>query len=119
MKKTVIVILSIVIVTGLVFFFHQGPDLPTIVVSMTKQGFEPSVFTVGRGQVVEFRNITEDAYFWPASDLHPTHELYSEFDPLEPVSPGEVWSFKFNRVGVWKFHDHIKANLRGTITVTK
>ena len=70
-----------------------------------------------KGDVVTWLNATEE-FHWPASDLHPTHGVYPEFDPLMPIAPGDTWSFKFEKEGVWKYHDHIRANKTGTITVT-
>lgn len=120
MKIASIAVVLAVILAGIyIGVFKKTEQLPPVTVLMDKDGFSPSDIVIKKGQTVEFKNIASEAYFWPASDLHPTHELYPEFDPLEPVAPGEVWAFAFKRTGVWKFHDHIKANLRGTVTVTK
>jgi hypothetical protein len=54
---------------------------------------------------------------WPASNMHPTHEIYSDFDPMQPVHPGKNWSFVFGKEGIWKYHDHLNPALTGTITV--
>ena len=94
---------------------------------MTRDGFSPSEVTIQKGQAILFVNgapedcpLSEAACnFWPASDLHPTHELYPEFDPRQPVGPGETWEFTFDRAGTWRFHDHFHANKRGIITVVK
>ena len=62
---------------------------------------------------------------WPASAFHPTHKAYpttggclgSTFDACKGVLPGESWSFKFDIAGSWKYHDHLKPIVFGTIVV--
>lgn len=87
-----------------------------VTIVRTNDGYTPKDVTINKGDIVSFVN-ESDEYHWPASDLHPTHGVYPEFDPLRPVAPGEEWKFKFDQVGVWKYHDHIRANKTGTITV--
>jgi plastocyanin len=87
-----------------------------IVITRTKNGYEPKEITIAQGDVVEWKNESGE-FHWPASDLHPTHGIYPEFDPLRPIADGESWKFKFEQVGVWKYHDHIRANKVGTVTV--
>ena len=91
---------------------------PTVTITRTASGYEPKEVTIEKGEVVLWKNESGE-YHWPASDLHPTHAIYSEFDPLKPVAEGEDWAFSFNRVGTWKYHDHIRANKVGTVTVTE
>lgn len=90
--------------------------VPAVVITRTKDGYEPKEVTIQKGDIVRWVNESED-FHWPASDLHPTHGVYPDFDPLKPMGPGESWQFKFDQVGVWKYHDHIRANKTGTITV--
>lgn len=88
------------------------------VVHMTTDGFSPGKFTVKKGTGVVWEN--DDADFrWPASDLHPTHTIYPEFDPQQPVPQKSSWEFTFEKVGTWRFHDHLKPYFTGTITVTE
>lgn len=78
--------------------------------------FEPNKLVIELGETVVFK--TEDGNsFWPASNLHPEHSTYSEFDPLKPIEPEESWSFTFNKLGIWGFHDHLRPFLRGEIIV--
>lgn len=78
--------------------------------------YVPREVTVRLGESVSFVNATDD-FHWPASDVHPTHQIYSAFDPREPLGPGETWSFTFTQVGEWKFHDHLRANVKGVVIV--
>lgn len=91
---------------------------PDVTIVRTSEGYEPKEVSVKKGDIVLWRNET-DEYHWPASDLHPTHAIYSEFDPLTPVGPSEEWAFEFTEVGEWRYHDHIRANKVGTVTVVE
>jgi plastocyanin len=99
---------------------QQTPDAqapaPAVVVTRSKEGYTPKEVTIKKGETVLFKNESGE-YHWPASDLHPTHAIYSAFDPLRPVKNGEDWSFTFDQVGTWKYHDHIRANKVGTVVV--
>ncbi|MBI2051505.1 cupredoxin domain-containing protein [Candidatus Roizmanbacteria bacterium] len=88
------------------------------VVTITDRGFSPKSLTVKRGAKVSFKNAAEDAR-WPASNIHPTHRIYPEFDPKKPVNPGETWSFVFQKAGIWRYHDHLFPSQAGTITVVE
>jgi plastocyanin len=90
---------------------------PSVTIVRTDAGYEPKEVTIKKGDIILFKNESKE-FHWPASDLHPTHGIYPEFDPLRPLAQGEDWKFKFDAVGAWKFHDHIRANKVGTVTVT-
>lgn len=88
------------------------------VIVLTDDGFVPDVVTIEKGGTVTFTT-TRKRSFWPASDTHPSHGLYSEFDPLRPVEPGEKWTLVFDKVGSWGFHDHLRSYYVGTIHVVE
>ncbi|MBI5134417.1 MAG: hypothetical protein HZA81_03490 [Candidatus Taylorbacteria bacterium] len=79
-------------------------------------GFSPRRLVVSLGDRVTFRNESDNP-FWPASDLHPSHGIYSQFDPKMPVEAGGSWSFSFEKPGIWKFHDHLASRQTGEIVV--
>jgi plastocyanin len=85
-------------------------------VSMEPGKFSPAELEIRRDDRVTFVNRDTEPR-WPASNLHPTHGIYPEFDPQESVPPGESWSFVFDRAGEWKYHDHNIPALRGIIRV--
>ncbi len=85
-------------------------------IEMTTNGFEPQEVTVDENSSVIFVNKDRESR-WPASNVHPTHQLYPEFDPKKPIQQGESWAFKPKNVGEWKYHDHLKPHMRGMITV--
>ena len=103
--------------------FKPGEDIEVI---YTDAGFAPQTLTIKVGKVVTFKNLSS-AQMWPASALHPTHDVYpekggcigSKFDACRGVNRNESWSFKFTFVGTWKYHDHLSPSHFGTIIVGK
>jgi plastocyanin len=86
------------------------------VVRMKADSFDPARLTIESGDTVEFKNESgEDK--WPASDVHPTHELYPGFDAEKTVLDGDSYEFTFDRVGPWGYHDHLNPDIQGTIVV--
>ncbi len=128
MKKTVIILaILIIIAVGSYFIFYKPEPKPVfvskdeidpaaVVIRITDTAFEPSNLEIKKGQKVVWVNETND-YVWPASNLHPTHEIYPEFEPQEPFDPGLAWAFEFKKSGEWEFHDHLKPSRRGIIKV--
>lgn len=106
-------LMAILLVTAALNF-----HLPrTYVMTRTASGWQPQQITIHKGDTVVFKT-TAGEPFWPASNFHPTHTLYPEFDAKRPIPPDQTWSFTFERVGVWTMHDHLMANFTGTIIVT-
>jgi len=85
---------------------------------MKNQSFKPNTLTIKKGDKVTFVNEDNKSY-WPASDIHPTHSLYPEFDSKKPVKKGERWSIIFFKAGNWSYHDHINPAITGNIIVTE
>jgi plastocyanin len=106
---------------GLLLIFLAVPSLAhevdnKVVVHMTETGFEPRSVLVPPRTMVIFENVSSTDR-WPASNIHPTHAIYPEFDPQTPILPGKSWEFTFTKVGDWKMHDHLHPELTGSITV--
>lgn len=118
MKK----ILAVCIVLGFLvwYFTNTGKQQPVtgdaVHITMGQDEYEPSEVTIKKGTTVVFTNKSPD-WRWPASNLHPTHDIYPEFDPKEPVAPEGSWSFQFDKSGSWRMHDHLAPYITGTITV--
>ena len=87
-------------------------------VSIKADGFHPSTITIQRGDTIRFVN-NDTQPRWPASNVHPKHEDYPEFDPLTTIGPEESWIFTFARAGEWGMHDHIDPTLAGSIIVAE
>jgi plastocyanin len=100
------------------FLFLVPPSSSEHVITLEKDGFSPAQLVVREGDTVTFTTKNSEA-FWPASNVHPTHTSFPDFDPRQPVSPSDSWSFTFTKAGSYKFHDHINANFEGEITVVR
>lgn len=92
------------------------PALKIVEVTYTAQGFKPATTTVVEGQTVEFINKSNN-YFWPASNDHPSHKVYSDFDSNKPVIPGQTYSFTFEKIGTWNYHNHLNPTQVGAVIV--
>jgi plastocyanin len=89
-----------------------------VTVTMTRDGFEPQHLRVRKGTTVTFVSAGEVGH-WPASDLHPSHSIYSAFDPNRVIPAGESWAFTFDEVGDWGMHDHVAPYIVGSISVVE
>jgi plastocyanin len=78
-------------------------------VKYNSDGFEPKEITVTKGTKVTFIN-NSDIPLWVASDPHPEHTDYPEFDTPRALGrlpqQGENFSFTFDKVGTWRYHNH-------------
>ena len=94
----------------------HGGEHGELIIRMTDEGFEPKELTITEGDEVLFIN-NDDTDRWPASNFHPTHTIYSDFDPERGIPPGESWKFIFTKPGTWRMHDHLIPHMTGTIVV--
>jgi plastocyanin len=78
--------------------------------------FAPSRVEILAGQSVRFVNASESAVR-PASHIHPTHAIYPEFDSGRSIPAGESWTFRFERPGYWRYHNHLDAPQTGLVVV--
>lgn len=78
--------------------------------------FAPSELKIKKGDTVTWTN-RDSSQTWPASAIHPTHQAYPGFDALRGLNTGESYSFKFDKVGNWKYHDHLNPSVTGVIEV--
>lgn len=109
---------------------ESKPEAKSTTVEMSDTGFSPSQVTITRGSSVTFVSKGTSNY-WPASAVHPTHQVYpgsdiqkcntpeqsNIFDACRGLKQGESWSFTFNVAGNWKYHDHLNPGLRGGVEV--
>lgn len=115
MKKTLfLIVLVFLIGLGTYFYAFKKPD--TYVILLKKGSYEPPSLSIPKDTVVIFKN-DDNKPHWPASDFHPTHGIYPSFDPRKPVEPGGSWSFTFDKLGKWKYHDHLSPEIKGFIEV--
>ena len=88
----------------------------TYTIDYTNNCYSPANRTIKQGDTIKFTN-SSNKNMWPASDNHPSHTIYPEFDPDTGIAPGSSWSFTFTKTGSWDYHDHNKPGCTGTITV--
>ena len=117
-KRLNTALILLVISAGLIgfYFWHKNSSKVAVMVTITDKGFEPDNIVIEKGTRVVFKNMDTKSH-WPASNLHPTHGIYPEFDPQKAIDPGEVWSFVFKKKGVWRYHDHLYPQTVGSIEV--
>ncbi|MDO8571763.1 MAG: hypothetical protein Q7R79_03730 [bacterium] len=123
----VIVLASVVAVTWYWFTQQKGlvekkevaprvVKVESVPIMISDDGFVSSNSIIPLGSSVKFINSGKNDH-WPASDNHPTHEIYPGFDPGKAIKPGESWTFTFSTPGAWHYHDHLNQTLRGIILV--
>lgn len=108
------------------------PAATSVIVKYTNSGYVPADVTIKKGQSVTWIN-ESTKNMWVASAIHPTHAVYAgtdlaqhcpdasnnAFDECKGDAPGSTYTFTFNKVGVWRYHDHIDATKFGKVTVTE
>jgi len=100
------------------------PTPKKVTVTYTNSGFSPTSIEVAVGETITFINESNHG-MWIASNVHPIHTIYpttggcigSSFDACESFKTGEGWSFTFDIVGSWKYHNHVNASRGGTVIV--
>lgn len=115
-RKSISVGVLLICLVGAGFLLYARSPLPDVIVMRTQEGFIPKKITVQKGQAVVFTSSTGKE-FWPASDFHPSHTIYPEFDPKRPLKPDESWRFVFSKAGVWTYHDHLSEDMHATVIV--
>lgn len=93
------------------------PTPVTHTMNYTDSCYSPVNLTIKKGDTVKFVNTASSRSMWPASNNHPSHTLYSEFDASGSIAPGGTYSFTFNKTGAWGYHDHLRSSCTGVITV--
>ena len=124
------IVIGIVVVVGAIFFLTRNqdsmgtnseqkvnsPNTETVTIIYSDHGYTPRTVRVTPGTKVIFENQSSSA-FWPVSDPHPVHTDLSGFDAKEPLASGKTYSYIFEKVGTWNFHDHLRPNNRGSVIV--
>lgn len=115
-----VIVFAILSYTGVVQVSLPHFDLfgNSHVIVLKADGFHPAKLTIKEGETVTFTTTTGKP-FWPASNVHPTHTAFPAFDPKQPIPPDQSWSFTFDKMGRYGFHDHIESTFEGEILVTR
>ncbi|MEK7574839.1 MAG: plastocyanin/azurin family copper-binding protein [Patescibacteria group bacterium] len=105
------------------------PKAKTVEVTYTDTGFSPKEISIKLGDTVKFINKSSEG-MWVGSAMHPTHIVYSGTS-LSDHCPDAVgtafdqcgstaeYSFTFNKVGSWGYHNHVSAKMFGKVIVTE
>ncbi|MCK9351997.1 MAG: cupredoxin domain-containing protein [Candidatus Pacebacteria bacterium] len=99
-------------------------------VSYSDTGFSPKTITIKAGDTIKFTNNSSGTKMWVASDPHPAHTDYSETprdthcpdtaeNAFDQCSDGKAYSFTFDKIGTWEYHNHLLAADRGEVIVTQ
>jgi plastocyanin len=86
------------------------------VLIMPDNSFEPTTAFVKVGTTVTFKN-NSDKPHWVASDPHPTHTDLPGFDAKGAIDPGASYTYTFDKVGRWLYHDHLSPAFGGAVEV--
>ncbi len=108
---------------------NTAPMTATITYDGSK--FTPASVTIKKGGTVTWKNESA-GNMWVASAQHPTHTVYDGTSRTEHCAGGgsstafdqcagkkDDYSFKFDKVGSWGFHDHINASAFGKVEVVE
>ena len=101
------------------------------IVEITLEGFVPKTLEIKKGDKVTCINKMATKS-WPAGNFHPTHSNYpgssaikcgtieekTTFDTCRGLEKGESYSFVFNEVGSWGYHNHLQPSKDGKIIVS-
>jgi len=91
---------------------------------ITGRGFSVERVQIFQGDRIIWRNFDNSPH-WIASNYHPKHDLYPEtggcvgssFDSCGAILPGENWTFVFDKVGTWGYHDDYNLQNTGSVVV--
>jgi plastocyanin len=97
-------------------------------VTFDGSSFSPASVTIAQGGTVTWTSTNGD--LWVASDPHPIHNGYDGTTLQQHCAPGYTgpapfdectgatsWSFTFDQVGTWGYHDHLDASIKASVTV--
>lgn len=116
---------------------NDTPDTPintvptTATITYDGSKFSPASVTIKKGGTVLWNNETSGK-MWVASAQHPTHTVYGGTSrsehcatsytgakPFDQCVGGNNFSFKFDKLGTFNYHDHINASAFGSVTVVE
>jgi plastocyanin len=84
-------------------------------VTLSQNGFSPSVVTIKVGQAVTWTN-KSGATATVNSDPHPTHTAYPPLN-LGSFTDGGTLSLTFTKAGTYGYHNHFNPGEKGTVIV--
>lgn len=127
--KIAIVLVVILAVSGSIYFFQNNKSVSKedlkkteellkndLTVVYNNEGFNPKEIKIKKGDTVKFIN-QSDRKMWVASNNHPEHDIYPEFDQKDISLKGTEFEFKFDKSGTWGYHNHMYSNHNAIVIV--
>lgn len=108
----------------------ETPSVPmTAMVTYNGSSFSPSEVTIKKGGTVTFLN-EGNVSMWVASGPHPEHTGYSGTTrsahcpdtsnaAFDQCASGNSFTFMFQKVGTWPYHNHLNAGVFGKVVVVE
>lgn len=135
----ILVVFIVFLIVGLWLPYARSRNAPLpvdskgnaeIIISYTKKGFEPESTSVQIGSTVAWVN-SSGRPMWVASDPHPAHTDLKGFDQLKIINKRKtnpffqkvyahgdaIYEYTFEKLGSWKYHNHVYPQDRGVIEV--
>ena len=101
-----------------------------VTVKYSTNGFSPKTVTISTGDKVTFVATSGSGEMWIASNQHPTHQEYDATTkdqhcaagysgpaPFDECSAGIIFTFAFQKSGIWEYHSHRNPSNGGTVIV--
>lgn len=93
----------------------ESTDVESKTITYTDDGFSPNTLTVNSGDTLTIRNTSSDSLQFD-SDPHPQHTANPELN-VDLVESGESKTFKVTAKGSHGYHNHLRSEHTGKITV--
>tara|TARA_Y100000310_G_C20585876_1_gene765376 strand:+ start:647 stop:1174 length:528 start_codon:yes stop_codon:yes gene_type:complete len=102
-------------------------EVSTVTITYTDRGFSLEQIEIPVGTAITFVNESRDP-MWVASDNHPTHKIYpgsnikkcdsdKKSEIFDQCEGGNNYTFTFNELGTWDYHNHLRPGDGGTVVV--
>lgn len=129
-KLPIVVLVLFLVVVGVIAYSFSSSNssnsgtaalssLAPAQVSITSDGFIPATISVKVGQAVTWTN-TDSAPHIVASDPYPNDNALAGFDSKQDLYKNDHYSFVFNKVGTYTYHDDLNPyTFEGTVIVKK
>jgi plastocyanin len=107
-----------------------GTTAGPVTITYDGKSFSPASVTVKKGNTVKW--VDTSGQMWVASAPHPAHTGYDGTSrsthcapgytgamPFDECVLGSSYSFTFDKVGTWPYHDHMNPSAFGSVVVTE
>ena len=92
--------------------------IESLTVKYSDTGFVPETITVMVGDRVTWINESSND-MWVASGPHPQHTALPGFDQMQNAPKGGTYMYTFDKVGEWKYHNHLNPTATGMVVVSE